>query len=136
MTAVNRFLQFALVALMAVVALTFAAEAEKPAEEKKEGDVEGRIGFGSGFRNVQGGNQYGFNRGASGFNQGSGGFDAVNRYNNVQGFRNRDGYRTNAGFDQSDFNRYGSGSAGFAGGFNRGAGGAFNQHGQAGGFYG
>ncbi|KAM7305409.1 hypothetical protein ISCGN_015306 [Ixodes scapularis] len=48
---------FALVALMAVVALTFAAEADKPAEEKKEGDVEGRIGFGSGFRNVQGGNQ-------------------------------------------------------------------------------
>ncbi|EEC14464.1 glycine proline-rich secreted protein, putative [Ixodes scapularis] len=110
--------------------------ADKPAEEKKEGDVEGRIGFGSGFRNVQGGNQYGFNRGASGFNQGSGGFDAVNRYNNVQGFRNRDGYRTNAGFDQSDFNRYGSGGGGFSGGFNRGAGGVYNQHGQAGGFYG
>lgn len=121
---------FVLAALVAVAALAYAEE--KPAEEKKE-DVEGRIGFGGGYGHQAGGNQYGFNRGQSGFNQGSGGFDSANRYNNVQGFRNRDGYRTNQGFDQTSSNRYGSGGAGFSGGFNRGAGGAFNQHGQYGG---
>lgn len=126
------FLQFTVVALLAVVCLTFA---EEPAEKKDE-EVESRVGYGGGFSGAQGGSQYGFNRGASGFNQGSGGFDSVNRYNNVQGFRNRDGYRTNQGFDQTTYNRHGAGGAGFAGGFNRGAGGFYNQHGQQGGFYG
>ncbi|XP_077506319.1 uncharacterized protein LOC144115715 [Amblyomma americanum] len=122
---------FVLAALVAVAALAYAED--KPAAEDKKDDVEGRIGFGGGFNQAAGGNQYGFNRGASGFNQGSGGFDRGNRYNNVQGFRNRDGYRTNQGFDQSSSNRYGSGGGGFNTGFNRGAGGAYNQYGQQGG---
>nr|XP_037269432.1 abscisic acid and environmental stress-inducible protein-like [Rhipicephalus microplus] len=125
---------FIMVALVAVVALAYAEEEKK--EEKKD-DVEGRIGFGSGYGHLAGGNQYGFNRGSAGFNQGSGGFDSANRFNNVQGFRNREGYRTNQGFDQTSFNRYGSGGGGFNTGFNRGAGGAFNQHGfQRGGYLG
>ncbi|KAL1438711.1 hypothetical protein MTO96_047804 [Rhipicephalus appendiculatus] len=66
---------FVLVAIVAVVALAYAEEEKK--EEKKD-DVEGRIGFGGGFGQQSGGNQYGFNRGQSGFNQGSGGFDSAN----------------------------------------------------------
>ncbi|KAL3210315.1 hypothetical protein MRX96_008835 [Rhipicephalus microplus] len=113
---------FVIVALVAVVTLAYAEEEKK--EEKKD-DVEGRIGFGGGYGQQSGGNQYGFNRGSSGFNQGSGGFDSANRFSNVQGFRNRDGYRTNQGYDRNSFNRYGSGGGGFNTGFNRGAGGAF-----------
>ncbi|XP_075545396.1 uncharacterized protein LOC142579254 [Dermacentor variabilis] len=119
---------FVLAALVAVAAMVYA-------EEEKKEDVEGRIGFGGGYGQSAGGSQYGFNRGQSGFNQGSGGFDSANRYNNVQGFRNRDGYRTNQGYDRNSFNRYGSGGAGFNTGFNRGAGGSFNQHGSQGGGY-
>ncbi|XP_077505966.1 uncharacterized protein LOC144115440 [Amblyomma americanum] len=124
---------YILAALVAVAALAYAEE--KPAAEEKKDDVEGRIGFGGGFGQASGGNRYGFNRGQSGFNQGSGGFDSAKRFNNAQGFRNRDGYRTNQGYDQTSFNRYGSGGAGFNTGFNRGAGGAFNQYGQQGGGY-
>ncbi|XP_072140868.1 uncharacterized protein [Dermacentor andersoni] len=119
---------FVLAALVAVAAMVYA-------EEEKKEDVEGRIGFGGGYGQSAGGNQYGFNRGQSGYNQGSGGFDSANRYNNVQGFRNRDGYRTNQGYDRNSFNRYGSGGGGFNSGFNRGAGGSYNQHGSQGGGY-
>ncbi|KAH6944965.1 hypothetical protein HPB50_006393 [Hyalomma asiaticum] len=112
-----------------------AAEPKSTTEEKKE-EVDSRIGFGTGFGHVAGGNGYGFNRGVSGFNQGSGGFDSANAFNNVHGFRNRDGYRTNHGFDQTTYNRYGAGYGGFNNGFNRGAGGFHNQYGAQGGFLG
>uniref|UniRef100_A0A2R5L7C9 Putative glycine proline-rich secreted protein n=1 Tax=Ornithodoros turicata TaxID=34597 RepID=A0A2R5L7C9_9ACAR len=142
------------VVLFALFALTYAEEpakdvAEKPAkeeakpEEGKKDDVEGRIGFG-GYGGLGGGssfgsgfNRQGFNTNRGGYNQGSGGFQRDNRYNNVQGFRNRDGYRTNQGFDVSDFNRYGSGGSRFNTGYNQGAGGGYNQYGQhQGGFLG
>lgn len=138
---------FVLAVLAAVAALAHAEDKpvteKKPeaeptpatTEEKKEG-VDSRIGFGTGFGHVAGGNGYGFNRGVSGFNQGSGGFGSANAFNNVQGFRNRDGYRTNHGFDQTTYNRYGAGYGGFNNGFNRGAGGFYNQYGGHGGFLG
>lgn len=138
---------FVLAVLVAVATLTHAEDKpvteEKPAAEqepatgeKKKDEVDSRIGFGTGFGHIAGANGYGFNRGVSGFNQGSGGFGSANAYNNVQGFRNRDGYRTNHGFDQTTYNRYGSGHGGFNTGFNRGAGGFYNQHGLQGGYFG
>lgn len=79
---------------------------------------------------LEGANQHGFQKQAEGFSQGSGEFEAQNQHKNVEGFRQTEGYRTNTGFEESSFNRYGSGSGGFQGGYNQQAAGQFNQHGQ------
>ncbi|KAK8768230.1 uncharacterized protein LOC144114458 [Amblyomma americanum] len=85
---------------------------------------------GAHYGHVQGGQQHGYQQAAQGFNQGSQAFEGQDKYKNVQGFRETKGYRTEMGFEETSFNRYGSGTGAFQGGFNQHAAGKFQQQGQ------
>ncbi|KAH6947276.1 hypothetical protein HPB50_018062 [Hyalomma asiaticum] len=85
---------------------------------------------GAHYGHVEGGQQHGYQQAAQGFNQGSQAFEGQDKYKNLQGFRETKGYRTEMGFEETSFNRYGSGTGGFQGGFNQHTAGKFQQHGQ------
>uniref|UniRef100_L7LQG5 Putative glycine rich protein n=1 Tax=Rhipicephalus pulchellus TaxID=72859 RepID=L7LQG5_RHIPC len=85
---------------------------------------------GAHYGHVEGGQQHGYQQAAQGFNQGSQAFEGHNKHKDVQGFRETKGYRTEMGFEETSFNRYGSGTGGFQGGFNQHEAGKFQQHGQ------
>lgn len=87
-------------------------------------------GGGVGHHHAQGGQQHGYQQGAQGFNQGSQAFEGYDKSKDVQGFRETKGYRTETGFEETSFNRYGSGTGGYQGGFNEQAGGKFQEQGQ------
>lgn len=87
-------------------------------------------GGGVGHHHAQGGQQHGYQQGSQGFNQGSQGFDSYDKSKDVKGFRETKGYRTETGFEETSFNRYGTGAGGFQGGFNQQSGGKFQEQGQ------
>lgn len=85
---------------------------------------------GVGHHHAQGGQQHGYEQGSQGFNQGSQAFEGYDKNKDVQGFRETKGYRTETGFEETSFNRYGAGTGGFQGGFRQQEGGKFKEQGQ------
>lgn len=85
---------------------------------------------GVGHHHAQGGHQHGYQQGSQGFNQGSQAFDSYDKNKDVKGFRETKGYRTEMGFEETSFNRYGTGTGGYQGGFNQHSAGKFQEQGQ------
>ncbi|KAH9361329.1 hypothetical protein HPB48_006891 [Haemaphysalis longicornis] len=120
-----------------------AAGAAPAGDEEIEGRTLGKLlhkirggrpsligGLLAGHKNRRGGQQHSYQQGSQGFNQGSQGFDSYDKSKDVQGFRETKGYRTETGFEETSFNRYGTGAGGFQGGFNQQSGGKFQEQGQ------